>query len=215
MLLEVGTGTGDIAAAIARRGVEVTTISRDPNQGRWVRPLLGPKLRFIYSSFEPLPLAGPVDCVLFSESANYLALDVLFDRCRHLVGPGGHLVVAAPFALRPHPAFADLPPLAPGERGSSSRLALRGEPRRDRRGSAYPGRGARFSRAAGTAHGAAGPRSCPPSTSWRLRGLAALLGSRSAARRQRAVPLPDPRQGRLQQSPRRSAAHGGPRPGSG
>jgi SAM-dependent methyltransferase len=176
-LLDVGTGTGDIAAAIARRGVEVTTISPDPNQGRWVRPLLGPKLRFIRSSFETLALAGPVDSVLFSESANYLALDVLFGRCRDLVRPGGHLIIAAPFALRPHPAFADLHEVAALE-SAARRAGWRCEVNLDLTAEAAPtlelGRAFLERRVQPTVRlilDHARHRA-----SWRLRGLAALLG---------------------------------------
>ena len=39
-ILDVGTGTGDLAQELSNMGNQVVTISPDPNQEKWIKPLL-------------------------------------------------------------------------------------------------------------------------------------------------------------------------------
>ncbi|AKU90777.1 hypothetical protein AKJ08_1164 [Vulgatibacter incomptus] len=107
-LLDVGTGTGDVAAALAGRGHVVTSISPDPDQARWARRHLGPALELVPVRFEDFPLGRRFDCVLFSESSNYVDLDNLLVRSDELLAVGGSLVLAAPFLRERSDVFTDL-----------------------------------------------------------------------------------------------------------
>jgi len=107
-LLDVGTGTGDVAAALAARGHVVTSISPDPDQARWARRYAGPALELVPVRFEDFPLGRRFDCVLFSESSNYVDLDNLLVRSDQLVADGGSLVLAAPFLRGPSDVYTDL-----------------------------------------------------------------------------------------------------------
>lgn len=107
-LLDVGTGTGDVAAAISTRGHAVTSISPDPDQARWARRHVGPAVELVPVRFEDFPLGRRFDCVLFSESSNYVDLDNLLVRSAELVADGGSLVIAAPFLRGRSNVFTDL-----------------------------------------------------------------------------------------------------------
>lgn len=107
-VLDVGTGRGELARALGASGREVLTIAPDPNQGRWLEQAPCPGVRFEATAFQALSTRRLFDAVVFSESANYVALPVLFERSRVLTRPGGALLLAAPFLRRPSPIFTDM-----------------------------------------------------------------------------------------------------------
>ncbi|MEO6600279.1 MAG: methyltransferase domain-containing protein, partial [Polyangiaceae bacterium] len=76
-VLDVGTGRGETARALAANGAQVVTLSPDRNQGRWLDRSPHPGILFQPSRFEDYaPKAGEsFDVVVFSESSNYVALD--------------------------------------------------------------------------------------------------------------------------------------------
>ncbi|MCC7440857.1 MAG: class I SAM-dependent methyltransferase [Bdellovibrionales bacterium] len=107
-VLDVGTGTGDVARALAARGHRILTISPDPNQGRWLARLPDERITFEHTRFEDLGEGRTFDCVLFSESANYVALENLFSMSAERLNPGGSLIVAAPLLVRDSSRFRDM-----------------------------------------------------------------------------------------------------------
>jgi MPBQ/MSBQ methyltransferase len=102
-VLDVGTGRGETARALAEAGAEVVTLSPDRNQGEWLGRSPHPRIAFQRLRFEDLPAnsQAPFDVVVFSESSNYVALDNLLAHSAALTHPGGSLVVAAPFLRGP------------------------------------------------------------------------------------------------------------------
>jgi MPBQ/MSBQ methyltransferase len=98
-VLDVGTGRGETARALAALGAEVVTLSPDRNQGEWLARSPHPKVLFQALRFEDFPANAQAafDLVLFSESSNYVALDNLLAHSAALTGAGGSLVIAAPF----------------------------------------------------------------------------------------------------------------------
>jgi len=98
-VLDVGTGRGETARALAARGAAVVTLSPDLNQGRWLGRAPHPGIRFQASRFEDFRAHSDerFDAVVFSESSNYVALDNLLAHSAALTQPGGSLVIAAPF----------------------------------------------------------------------------------------------------------------------
>jgi len=98
-VLDVGTGRGETARALAALGAQVVTLSPDINQGRWLYRSPHPKIAFLHARFEDFR-HGPehlFDHVVFSESSNYVALDNLFAHSAALTTPRASLVIAAPF----------------------------------------------------------------------------------------------------------------------
>ncbi|HET7540092.1 MAG TPA: class I SAM-dependent methyltransferase, partial [Polyangiaceae bacterium] len=98
-VLDVGTGRGETARALAAIGARVVTLSPDLDQGRWLRRNPHPGIAFWHGRFEdfrPSP-QRLFDHVLFSESSNYVALDNLLAHSAALTGPAGALLIAAPF----------------------------------------------------------------------------------------------------------------------
>jgi SAM-dependent methyltransferase len=98
-VLDVGTGRGETARALALRGAEVVTLSPDPNQGAWLARAPHPAVHFQALRFEDYWTSGEpsFDAVVLSESSNYVALDNLLVHSAALTLPGASLVVAAPF----------------------------------------------------------------------------------------------------------------------
>lgn len=100
-VLDVGTGRGETARALAAAGASVVTLSPDRNQGRWLARAPHPRISFVPRRFEDFRTtrAESFDVVIFSESSNYVALDNLLTHSASLTGAQGSLVIAAPFLL--------------------------------------------------------------------------------------------------------------------
>lgn len=107
-LLDVGTGTGDVAEAISAKNIQVTTISPDPNQSQWVQSRLNSNLKFELTKFEDFIPKQKLDCILFSESSNYVSLHDLFSCSRTHLNETGCLIIVAPFLLHKSENFPDM-----------------------------------------------------------------------------------------------------------
>jgi SAM-dependent methyltransferase len=103
--LDVGSGIGDNAAAMRRRGLEVTALSPDRNHRRFYEPLAREGVVFRNERFEDLDEGRRFDLVLMSESQNYFSADDgLRQATRHLE-PDGHLLVGGFFRREDSEAF--------------------------------------------------------------------------------------------------------------
>lgn len=113
-VLDVGTGRGETARALVSNGARVVTLSPDRNQARWLARSPHPGIEFQGSRFEDFRLgAGPrFDAIVFSESSNYIALDVLLAHSAALTKARASLVIAAPFLRgESSPVYRDMHPL--------------------------------------------------------------------------------------------------------
>lgn len=97
-ILDLGTGTGVIARALARRGAAVTGIDVAESQIAQARHLAeaeGDSARFIVASAEDLPFA---DCSFDAASANqcflYFDLPRTLTSLRRVLSPGGRLMIS-------------------------------------------------------------------------------------------------------------------------
>ena len=98
-VLDVGTGRGETARALADTGATVVTLSPDRNQGEWLARSPHPGVVFEPLRFEDFGANSreAFDVVVFSESSNYVAMDNLLAHSAALTKPAGSLVIAAPF----------------------------------------------------------------------------------------------------------------------
>jgi SAM-dependent methyltransferase len=92
-ILDVGGGAGETARKLVALGHEVDIVVPSPLLARHCRAN-APEARVHLARFEDAAFAGPFDLCLFSESFQYIPLDVSLSRARDLVGPAGHILIA-------------------------------------------------------------------------------------------------------------------------
>jgi MPBQ/MSBQ methyltransferase len=98
-VLDVGSGLGGTSKLLAERDFAVEGLSPDVHHGEQFRQTCGPDVPFHLSRFEDFAPGRTFDCLLFSESPQYIDKDAFFPKCLELTRPGGHLVLAELFQL--------------------------------------------------------------------------------------------------------------------
>ena len=96
-VLELGCGEGDLALALAERGLDVTAIDLSPERVRAAekRPVKGKVPRFLVGDLNTMELpAGPFDGVVAHDALHHVvALEDLLARVERVLRPGGTLLV--------------------------------------------------------------------------------------------------------------------------
>jgi SAM-dependent methyltransferase len=100
-VLDVGSGLGGTSRTLAEAGLAVEGLSPDPHHGEQFARTCGSGVPFHLTALEGFSPGRTFDCLLFSESPQYIDKDALFPKCLELTGPGGHLVVAEFFQACP------------------------------------------------------------------------------------------------------------------
>ena len=93
-VLDVGSGLGGTSRAMAEAGLSPEGLSPDPHHGEQFARTCGKAVPFHLTTFEAFSPGRTYDCLLFSESPQYIAKDAFFPKCLELTAPGGHLVLA-------------------------------------------------------------------------------------------------------------------------
>lgn len=96
-VLDVGSGIGDNARAMAAKGIAVTAVSPDRNHAKYYEDTGSGNIEFHNLRFEDFEADRKFDMVLFSESLNYMNRGAALKKSRKLLKPGGHLLVANMF----------------------------------------------------------------------------------------------------------------------
>ena len=96
-VLDVGSGIGDNARALEKKGYEVVALSPDRNHAKYYKNSENPRLRFVTSQFETFSETGSYDMILMSESHNYFPLQKGFEQCKKLLRSGGYLYISGMF----------------------------------------------------------------------------------------------------------------------
>jgi MPBQ/MSBQ methyltransferase len=96
-ILDVGSGIGDNARALATRGYIVTAISPDKNHPKYYGPPEESNITFHNVTFEDFQSDERFDLIFISEALNYFDRDVGLQQCRKYLRPGGYLLIAAMF----------------------------------------------------------------------------------------------------------------------
>jgi SAM-dependent methyltransferase len=98
-ILDVGCGTGVMAAHLTQLGYTVEGLSPDPSHQRLFRARVPSP--FHLCGFEEFIPRAQYDCLLMSESAQYIPVPQLFEVAKTALTPHGYLMVGDYFVL-PH-----------------------------------------------------------------------------------------------------------------
>lgn len=90
-VLDVGCGTGVMSSRIKAAGYDIEGLSPDVNQERpYVEKVGAP---FHLCRFEDFTGKARFDCIIMSESSQYIKLSLLFHRAFEALKPGGSLMI--------------------------------------------------------------------------------------------------------------------------
>jgi SAM-dependent methyltransferase len=96
-VLDVGCGTGVMAANLKALGYDVEGMTPDIHQKALIEEKAEIKLHFC--KFEDFQPSKAYDCIIMSESAQYIPLQKLFDVAAKALRSGGYLMVCDYFVL--------------------------------------------------------------------------------------------------------------------
>lgn len=97
-ILDVGCGTGEMCVNLQKRGFDVEGLSPDRNQKRYfAEKLKVPFHHFRFEDFEPEE--GKYDCIIMSESCQYIPVNRVFENAMTALKPGGHLMICDYFVV--------------------------------------------------------------------------------------------------------------------
>lgn len=105
-VLDVGSGIGDNAKAMANMGLSVTAISPDKNHSQFYEN--SPEIKFFNQKFEDFKIENKFDLVLMSESHNYFKTDVALEKITKLINENGHLLVSGIFNMSKDKTLEDV-----------------------------------------------------------------------------------------------------------
>ncbi len=93
-VIDVGCGGGQNARKIKDTGRTVDGVSPSPMLARQTRELLGKNSEVFECYFEDLQTDKKYDLVLFSESFQYMELELAMKKTVELLNPGGYLLIS-------------------------------------------------------------------------------------------------------------------------
>jgi len=101
-VLDVGAGIGDVAMAMAKKGLEITSISPDPYHKNHFNEITKEfsNIKFVQSKYEDLDLDQKFDMVLMSESCGYFPIVEGLEQTLRYLKPNGYLIIACMFKTK-------------------------------------------------------------------------------------------------------------------
>ena len=90
-ILDVGCGTGVLCKELLKRGFQVEGLSPDINQKENFQKNI--QTTFHFCRFEDFDPQTEYDCIIMSESCQYIPLDSVFEVAKKALKEGGHLMV--------------------------------------------------------------------------------------------------------------------------
>lgn len=93
-LVDIGGGTGEMAKLLLDKGYVVDMVTPSHIQAEIARDKLGANGRVFETRFEDFAEAGPYDVCMFSESFQYVDLDVSLEKLERILAPNGRIVIA-------------------------------------------------------------------------------------------------------------------------
>lgn len=98
-ILDIGCGTGHNAEVLLKSGYQVDCVSPSPYLSGIVREKLEERGTLYECTFETIPAGKKYDCLLFSESFQYIDLDTVFARMPEFLNPGGSVIICDFFRI--------------------------------------------------------------------------------------------------------------------
>ena len=92
-VLDVGSGSGKFARNLLDEGYQVDCVSPSPNLTKHVRKNIENRGEIFACLFEQVKTKKTYDLVLFSESFQYIPLDIAIGNAINLLKPGGYLLI--------------------------------------------------------------------------------------------------------------------------
>jgi hypothetical protein len=93
-VLDVGAGLGDTSKRLKEQGLLPEGLSPDTYLGEAFAKTCGPEVPFHNSTFEDFSPGKTYDCLVFSESPQYIDKDAFFPKCTELTEAGGAIALA-------------------------------------------------------------------------------------------------------------------------
>lgn len=103
-ILDVGCGTGSVAAELVKRGYDVTCLAPDPYLIQRTREATGDKVETLTIMYENITGELPehsFDLILMSESCQYIKPPSGWPQHIRFLRPGGYILVADFFRIKP------------------------------------------------------------------------------------------------------------------
>jgi 2-polyprenyl-3-methyl-5-hydroxy-6-metoxy-1,4-benzoquinol methylase len=100
-ILDVGCGSGKTAKELMARGYTVDAVSPGVWLTEYARKLTEGRADIFQSKFEDLNIDRKYDLVLFSESFQYIPMDVSLKKARTLLNSNGHIMICDFFKTDP------------------------------------------------------------------------------------------------------------------
>ncbi|MBS1371645.1 MAG: methyltransferase domain-containing protein [Lentisphaeria bacterium] len=98
-ILDIGCGTGHNAEVLLANGYSVDCVSPSPYLSGITREKIRNRGSLYECIFENLPAGRKYDCLLFSESFQYIDLDTVFSRMPEFLNPGGYVIISDFFRI--------------------------------------------------------------------------------------------------------------------
>ena len=94
-ILDVGCGAGGLATELLSRGYQVQGVSPSPLLSEAAQNQAGDDFKIHHGRFEDVKFSvnEKFDMVMFSESFQYITLDMVLDKAQSLLRPGGYIVI--------------------------------------------------------------------------------------------------------------------------
>lgn len=93
-ILDVGSGAGELAARLIARGYQVDCVSPSPFLTERVKASLQGKVEIFPVKFEDLQTSKKYDLVLFSESFQYVPVDLSLKKATESLNSDGYVIVS-------------------------------------------------------------------------------------------------------------------------
>lgn len=94
-ILDVGCGAGGVATELFNRGYQVQGVSPSPLLSEAAQNQAGKDFKIHHGRFEDVNFSADekFDLVMFSESFQYITLNMVLDKAQTLLRPGGYIVI--------------------------------------------------------------------------------------------------------------------------
>ncbi len=98
-ILDVGSGGGNLAAALLAKGYRVDCVSPSEHLSRRIEEKLGNQGELFKCKYERLETDRRYDLILFSESFQYMKIHAALQKCMELLNERGHILICDFFKL--------------------------------------------------------------------------------------------------------------------